>query len=117
MVGQELDPDYWFSKQSFQAACQNGVWWPHLCDRAGAVGAMYGVDPHSFAVHAEYINRPTTVIIDPEGVVRIACYGTCRGDRPSVHETLEMIKTQQFDFVHLSRREAKESNQPDVGDP
>ena len=79
MVGQELDPDYWFSKQSFQTAYRTGIWWPHLCDRAGAVGAMYGVDPHCFAVHAEYVNRPTTVIIDPEGIVRFAYYGTVLG--------------------------------------
>lgn len=117
MVGQELDPNYWFSKQSFQAAYPTGIWWRHLCDRAGAVGAMYGVDPHSFAVHAEYINRPSTVIVDPKGVVRFAYYGTYWGDRPTVHETLEMINKQKFDFVHPSRLEAKQSNQSDVGAP
>lgn len=110
MVGQELDPDYWFSKNSFQASYKSGIWWPHLCDRAGAVGATYGVDPLCFAVHAESINRPTTVIIDPEGVVRFTYYGTYWGDRPTVHETLEMIKKQKFAFVHRNRLQVKESN-------
>lgn len=110
MVGKELDPDYWFSKKSFQEAYKKGIWWPHLCDRAGAVGAKYGVDPHCFAVHAEYINRPATIIIDPRGIVRLAYYGTFWGDRPTVHQTLEMIKSERFDFVHRDRRVVKESD-------
>ena len=57
-----------------RAQATNEIWWPHLLDRA--VGAQYGVDPLAFAVHAEYINRPSTVIVDPEGIVRFAYYGT-----------------------------------------
>ncbi len=91
MVGKELDPTYWFSKQSFQQDYTEKIWWPHLLDRAGAVGAMYGVDPMSFAVHAEYINRPSTVIVDPAGVVRLAYYGTYWGDRPTIEQTLVSI--------------------------
>lgn len=104
MVGKELEPEYWFSKQSFKEAYTQSIWWPHLSDLAGAVGAMYGVDPMCFAVHAEYINRPSTVIIDPDGVVRFAYYGTFWGDRPSIRQTLEMIQQQDFEFKHPQRR-------------
>jgi len=104
MVGKELEPQYWFSKQSFKDKYKTGIWWPHLVDHAGAVGARYGVDPMSFAVHAEYVNRPSTVIIDATGVIRFAYYGTFWGDRPSIHETLEMIRNERFEFEHKDRR-------------
>lgn len=103
MVGKELEPQYWFSKQSFKDKYRTGIWWPHLVDHAGAVGAKYGVDPMSFAVHAEYVNRPSTIIIDPKGVVRFTYYGTFWGDRPTIHETLEMIKRERFEFEHKDR--------------
>lgn len=103
MVGKELEPQYWFSKQSFKDKYKKEIWWPHLVDHAGAVGAKYGVDPMSFAVHAEYVNRPSTIIIDPKGVIRFAYYGTFWGDRPSIHETLEMIKRERFEFEHKDR--------------
>ncbi|GAB4191393.1 MAG: hypothetical protein Kow00105_05460 [Phycisphaeraceae bacterium] len=103
MVGKELDPEYWFAKESFQEAYTQKIWWPHLVDRAGAVGATYGVDPMAFAVHAEYINRPSTIIIDPTGTVRWAYYGTFWGDRPSIGQTLNMIRDNDFTFVHPKR--------------
>jgi len=103
MVGKELDPDYWFAEESFQQAYTENIWWPHLLDRAGRVGARYGIDPMAFAVHAEYINRPATIIIDPEGVVRFAYFGTYWGDRPKMIEVLDMIRSEQFDFVHPER--------------
>lgn len=103
MAGQETDAKYWFAKSSFQQKYRDSIWWPHLADLAGAVGARYGVDPMAFAVHAEYVNRPSTIIIDPSGVVRFAYYGTFWGDRPSMRETLAMIKTEQFTFSHPRR--------------
>lgn len=103
MVGKELDPAYWFAKKSFKEAYTQRIWWPHLLDRAGAVGAMYGVDPMAFSVHAEFINRPATVIVDPTGTVRFAYYGTYWGDRPSIKQTLEMIRAERFDFEHPQR--------------
>ena len=30
MVGKELDPTYWFTKQSFKQAYTKQIWWPHL---------------------------------------------------------------------------------------
>ena len=81
------------------------LWWPHLVDNAGKVGAMYGVDPMEFIVHDEWINRPTTVIIDPKGIVRFAYYGTYWGDRPTIGQTLEMIKNNSYSFRHPERRE------------
>lgn len=103
MVGKEIEPDYWFAKASFQEAYTQGIWWPHLLDRAGAAGAVYGVDPMAFAVHSEYINRPSTIIIDPEGIVRFAYYGTYWGDRPTIRQTLEMVSTGSFGFEHSKR--------------
>ncbi|TYL37012.1 hypothetical protein CV102_19885 [Natronococcus pandeyae] len=108
MVGKELDPEYWFADESFQKTYTERIWWPHLLDRGGAVGATYGVDPLAFAVHAEYINRPATIIVDPDGEVQFAYFGTFWGDRPSVEETLEMIRTETFDFEHPERRETSE---------
>jgi len=105
MVGKELEPEHWFAKQSFKEAYTKQIWWPHLLDRAGAVGAAYGVDPMAFAVHAEYINRPSTVIVDKEGIVRLAYYGTFWGDRPTIAQTLNMIETGRFDFKHPKRLE------------
>lgn len=103
MVGKELEPEYWFAKESFKEAYTNRIWWPHLLDHAGAVGAKFGADPLAFAVHAEFINRPNTVIIDPEGTVRFIYPGTFWGDRPTIEETLNMIKNEQFDFEHPKR--------------
>lgn len=103
MVGKEFQPNYWFSKESPQGFYQGKIWWPHLVDLAGAVGAMYGVQPMEFVVHSEWINRPSTVIVDKEGIVRFAYYGTFWGDRPSIKETLEMIKTDRFEFEHPKR--------------
>lgn len=103
MVGKEVDAKYWFAKESFQQKYKKGIWWPHLSDPAGKVGASYGVDPMAFAVHAEYVNRPSTIIIDPKGTVRFAYYGTFWGDRPSIHETLEMIQSERFEFKHPRR--------------
>lgn len=105
MVGRELEPEYWFAEDSFIESYAEQIWWPHLLDRAGAVGAQYGVDPMAYAVHAEYINRPATVIIDPTGTVRFAYYGTFWGDRPSIEETLEMIRSEEFVFEHPERRQ------------
>ena len=106
MVGEELEPDYWFAEESFQDRYTDRIWWPHLIDRAGAVGAIYGVDPMAYAVHAEYINRPATVIVDPDGIVRFAYYGTFWGDRPSIEEVLEMIRSEDFEYEHPDRLSA-----------
>ncbi|WP_338918249.1 redoxin domain-containing protein [Salinirubellus litoreus] len=105
MVGRELEPEYWFAEDSFIESYTEQIWWPHLLDRAGAVGARYGVDPMAYAVHAAYINRPATIIIDPTGTVRFAYYGTFWGDRPSIEETLEMIRSEEFEFEHPERRQ------------
>lgn len=103
MVGKELEPDYWFAKEPFQEAYTSQIKWRHLLDRAGSVGAMYGTDPLAFAVHAEYINRPATFIIDKAGRVKFSYIGTFWGDRPTIEETMEMIKTENYSFRHPQR--------------
>ncbi|AXG06362.1 hypothetical protein DU500_07950 [Haloplanus rubicundus] len=107
MVGRELEPEYWFAEESFIESYAEQIWWPHLLDRAGAVGARYGVAPMAYAVHAEYINRPSTIIIDRTGTVRFAYYGTFWGDRPSIEEILQMIRSEKFDFEHPERRQVE----------
>ncbi len=106
MVGKEMDPDYWFAEESFQEVYTDRIWWPHLRDNAGAVGAVHGVDPMAFAVHSEYINRPAVFLVDPQGVIRFAYRGTYWGDRPSIHEILKMIENRTFEFTHPERRSA-----------
>ena len=72
--------------------------WPHLGDRAAAAGVQYGVQPMAFAVHAEYINRPRGAIIDMDGVLRFLYQGNFRGDRPSVQQLLDMVKSGNYEF-------------------
>ena len=98
MVGKELDPKYWFAKQSFQENYTRNIWWPHLADRAATVGVQYGVQPMTFAVHAEFVNRPSVAIVDKEGVIRFLYHGTFWGDRPSIHQLLEMVKSGNYSF-------------------
>jgi peroxiredoxin len=106
MVGKELEPKYWFSKTSFKDSYTKNIWWPHLVDRAGAVGAEYGVQPMAFVVHSEWINRPSVVIVDKEGVARFAYYGTFWGDRPSIHQLLEMVRSGNYSFDAPKRLKA-----------
>jgi alkyl hydroperoxide reductase subunit AhpC len=103
MVGKEIETALRKSREWLAQRYREGIWWPHLLDRAGAVGAAFGTDPMTFAVHGEYVNRPTTIILDPEGVIRFAYRGTFWGDRPSILETLDMIRAESFDFVHHRR--------------
>jgi peroxiredoxin len=102
MVGKELQPSYWFADKlpgtHPQDPYPDEIWWPHLIDRAATIGVQYGIDPWQYAVHSEYVNRPTTVIIDPEGIVRFAHFGTYWGDRPSIGQVLDMIETGDYEF-------------------
>lgn len=102
MEGKELRPSYWFADElpgnHPHAPYSDGLWWPHLVDRAAAVGLRYGIDPWQYAVHSEYVNRPATVIIDPEGIVRLAHFGTYWGDRPTIGQILQMIEDEEYVF-------------------
>lgn len=53
----------------------------------------------TFVVHSEWINRPSVVIVDKEGVVRFSYYGTFWGDRPSMHELLEMVRSGNYSIA------------------
>jgi len=102
MTGQEFRPQYWFADElpgdHPHDPYPDGIWWPHLVDRAAAVGLRYGIDPWQYAVHSEYVNRPATVIIDPEGMIRLAHVGTYWGDRPTIGQILKMIETDTYEF-------------------
>lgn len=112
MVGKELEPKYWFSKTSFKDSYTKNIWWPHLVDRAGAVGAEYGVQPMAFTVHSEWINRPSVVIVDKEGIVRFAYYGTFWGDRPSIRQALDMVRSGDFNFAPPRRLRGNATSGP-----
>lgn len=112
MVGKELEPKYWFSKTSFKDSYTKNIWWPHLVDRAGAVGAEYGVQPMAFVVHAEWINRPSVVIVDRDGIVRFAYYGTFWGDRPSIKQALTMVQSGNYFFDAPKRLKATATTKP-----
>ncbi len=103
MAGLEYQPEYWFSKKSPQEFYGDKLWWPHLIDLGCAVGATYGVQPMQFTVHAEWINRPATILIDKEGIVRFAYYGTFWGDRPSLRQALNMLVEGNYEFEHPKR--------------
>ncbi|MFB6232314.1 MAG: redoxin domain-containing protein [Salinibacter sp.] len=108
MEGKELRPSYWFAEDlpggHPHDRYPDEIWWPHLVDRGAAVGLRYGIDPWQYAVHSEQVNRPTTVIIDPEGTVRLAHVGTFWGDRPTIGQILKMIETGTFEFEPPSPR-------------
>ncbi|MFH1718296.1 MAG: redoxin domain-containing protein, partial [Planctomycetota bacterium] len=110
MVGKELEPKYWFSKTSFKESYTENIWWPHLVDRAAAGGVQYGVQPMAFVVHSEWINRPSVVIVDKDGIVRFAYYGTSWGDRPSIHQVLDMVQSKQYKFESDRRLKVKNGN-------
>lgn len=61
-------------------------------------------------VHAEWINRPSVVIVDKEGVARFAYHGTFWGDRPSIHQLLEMVRSGNYSFAVPKR--LKEASMP-----
>lgn len=107
MTGQEKKPHYWFKKKPFLDQYAEKIWWPHLVDLAGAVGATYGVDPMEFVVHSEWINRPSTVIVDKNGIVRFAYYGTFWGDRPTIEQTFDMVLSEDYQFEHPDRRKMR----------
>jgi len=102
MVGKEFRPDYWFADElptdHPHDQYPDGIWWPHLVDRGAAVGTRYGIDPWQYAVHSEYVNRPTTIIIDSKGIIQLAHFGTYWGDRPSIGQILQMIETGTYEF-------------------
>ena len=39
-------------------------------------------------------------VMDKDGIVRFQYFGTYWGDRPTIEQTLEMIREEEFDFEH-----------------
>lgn len=62
-----------------------------LLDPALAVSATYGV-AFQMRIHREISSRPTTFVIDKEGVLRFAQRGTSYADRPTTDELLEILR-------------------------
>lgn len=106
MVGKEIEPDYWFAEKPFHETYRDRIHWPHLVDRAAQAGVRYDVQPLAYAVHAEYINRPTVALIDKDGILRFLYRGTYWGDRPTIREILEMMRSGDYDYAAPKRLEA-----------
>ena len=103
MAGNHPKPRYWYSHRFENLEYGGRRWWPHVMDHGGALGARVGVDPLAFAVHSEFVNRPATVIVDPDGRVTMSYVGTFWGDRPTIGETLDMIESGRYEFRHPER--------------
>ncbi len=106
MAGREPKPTYWFSEKFPDLSYGDRRWWPHAMDFAGELGASLGVDPLAFAVHSEFVNRPSTVVVDPDGTIRMAYHGSFWGDRPSISEIVELLRNRSYSFEHPKRRRA-----------
>jgi len=102
MTGESFRPAFWFAEHfpdnDPQKPYPEEIWWPHLSDPGASVGLRYGIDPWQFTVHSEWVNRPSTLIIDPDGIVRLAYFGRYWGDRPSIGQLLKMIETDAYQF-------------------
>lgn len=64
----------------------------------------------AFVVHSEWINRPSVVVVDKEGFVRFAYYGTFWGDCPSIHQVLAMVRSNRYEFESDKRLKLKSRN-------
>ncbi len=63
---------------------------PVLADPAHAVSATYGV-AFQMKIHTEWSNRPATIIIDKEGIIRFEQRARKYSDRPSPGKILEEL--------------------------
>lgn len=77
-VGREIEAALWGSRAWFREAYSERIWWPHLPDLAGTVGARYGTEPMTLAAHGEFVQRSTTVIVDPKRLAPRATGGAPR---------------------------------------
>ena len=64
---------------------------PLLCDPSLTVSAAYGV-AFGMRIHVEWSERPTTFIIDTNGVIRYARRATNYGDRPRPADIVAELK-------------------------
>jgi peroxiredoxin len=67
--------------------------YPILADPAHTVSATYGV-AFQMNIHTEWSNRPATLVIDKEGVIRYERRGTTYADRPKPEELLRELDRQ-----------------------
>jgi peroxiredoxin len=64
--------------------------YPILADPAHAVSATYGA-AFQMTVHTEVSNRPVTIIVDKNGVIRYERRGKTYGDRPKPDDILQEL--------------------------
>lgn len=67
------------------------VHYPLLSDPSLVVSATYGV-AFQMRIHTELSNRPTTFIVDRDGILRYERRATTFSDRPTVDEVLSELK-------------------------
>lgn len=64
--------------------------YPILADPANTVSATYGV-AFQMRIHTEWSNRPATIIVDRDGIIRYERRGEKYNDRPSPEQILEEL--------------------------
>lgn len=67
------------------------VQFPLLMDPSLTVSANYGV-PFQMRIHVEWSSRPTTFVIDKEGVIRFIKRSATYSDRPKPAEIVAELK-------------------------
>ncbi len=103
MAGREPKPEYWYSHKFPNLSYGEQRWWPHVTDFAGSLAARLGLDPLAFAVHSEFVNRPATIIVETDGTIAMSYAGTFWGDRPSIGDIVELLKSGRYSYEHPQR--------------
>ena len=88
-----IDPhDEWASKALLKETglTTQDLNFPLLLDPAQTVSASYGV-AFQMRIHTEISNRPTTFIIDKQGIIRFAQRARTFGDRPKPQQLVEEL--------------------------
>ncbi len=72
------------------------VSYPLLMDPSLTTSADYGV-PFQMRIHTEWSTRPSTFIIDKQGILRYAKRGEAYNDRPRPDDIVEELRKLQGD--------------------
>ena len=68
-----------------------GSAFPILADPAQTISATYGV-ASQMRIHGEWSNRPSTFLIDKEGIIRYRHLATTYADRPELKKILDILR-------------------------
>ena len=89
-----IDPhDEWASKALLKETglSTEDLTFPLLLDPAQTVSATYGA-AFQMRIHTEISNRPTTFVIDKQGIIRFVQRARTFGDRPKPRKLIEELR-------------------------